>query len=349
VHDVGKLEVPAKLLNKPGKPTEEEWETLRQHPQAGADLTQPLAHWLGPYSVVAVQHHERYDGTGYPAGLRGHEISLGARIVGLADAFEVMTASRPYKRAMTRSVALQEVIRCAGTQFDPVVTRAFLAVSMPRLRRALGPASLVGQLPVIVTSPATSIPVLASGAARGASTAVATGIAGAAVVASGVAGVTATAPTSGANQHSNSTVQHAGSATQGHAAQAGAGMVQPEVGSDPANTVASVPSSRAPSPSAPPSPLSVTTVPAATPTADGGAHAVPPTRGSTIAHHLLPALPVASALPVAIPALTNPALPLDVLLPSALPTQLTDPIESVVNPPIAAVVSALPVLGFLGQ
>ena len=110
VHDVGKLEVPAKLLNKPGKPTQEEWETLRLHPQAGADLTEPLAHWLGPYSVVAVQHHERYDGTGYPAGLRGHEISLGARIVGLADAFEVMTASRPYKRAMTRSAALQEVI-----------------------------------------------------------------------------------------------------------------------------------------------------------------------------------------------------------------------------------------------
>jgi HD domain len=346
VHDVGKLEVPAKLLNKPGKPTEEEWETLRQHPQAGADLTQPLAHWLGPYSVVAVQHHERYDGTGYPAGLRGHEISLGARIVGLADAFEVMTASRPYKRAMTRSVALQEVIRCAGTQFDPVITRAFLAVSMPRLRRALGPASLVGQLPVIVTSPATSIPVLASGAARGAGTAVVTSIAGAAVVASGVAGVTATAPSSGANQHSNSTVQHAGSATQGSAAQAG-GTVQPEVGNDPATTVASVPSSSAPSPSATPSPLSVTTVPGATPTGDGGANAVPPTRGSTIAHHLLPALPATSALPI--PTHVFPPLPLDVSLPSALPTQLTDPIESVVNPPIAAVVSALPVLGFLGQ
>ncbi|HZV25330.1 MAG TPA: HD-GYP domain-containing protein [Acidothermaceae bacterium] len=352
VHDVGKLEVPAKLLNKPGKPTEEEWETLRLHPQAGADLTEPLAHWLGPYSVVALQHHERYDGTGYPAGLRGHEISLGARIVGLADAFEVMTASRPYKRAMTRSVALQEVITCAGTQFDPVVARAFLAVSMPRLRRALGPASLVGQLPVIVTSPATGIPVVASGAARAAGTAVVTSIAGAAVVAGGVAGVTATAPSSGPNQHSNSTAQHAGSASQGAAAHAGAGMAQPEVGDDPANAVTSVPSPSAPSssappPSAPPSPLSVSTVPAATPTADGGAGTAPPMRGSTIAHHLLPALPVASALPI--PALTNPPLALDVPLPSALPTELTEPIESVVSPPIAAVVSALPVLGFLGQ
>jgi hypothetical protein len=353
VHDVGKLEVPAKLLNKPGKPTEEEWETLRLHPQAGADLTQPLAHWLGPYAVVAVQHHERYDGTGYPAGLRGHEISLGARIVGLADAFEVMTASRPYKRAMTRSAALQEVIKCAGTQFDPVVARAFLAVSMPRLRRALGPASLVGQLPVIVTSPATSIPVLASGAARGASTAVVTSLAGVAVVAGGVAGVTATTPGSGADQRSNSTVQHTGPTSQGTAAQAGAGMVQPDVAKDSSNTVASVPSPAAASPTAAPqgaspSPLSVTTVPAATLTADGGANTTPPTRGNTVAHHLLPALPLTSPLPIP-PALTNPPLPLDVPLPSALPTQVTDPIESVVNPPIAAVVSALPVLGFLGQ
>jgi hypothetical protein len=354
VHDVGKLEVPAKLLNKPGKPTEEEWETLRLHPQAGADLTEPLAHWLGPYSVVAVQHHERYDGTGYPAGLRGHEISLGARIVGLADAFEVMTASRPYKRAMTRSAALQEVIKCAGSQFDPVVSRAFLAVSMPRLRRALGPASLVGQLPVIVTSPASSIPVLASGAARGASTAVATGLAGAAVVAGGVVGVTATAPSSGVSQHSNSTAQHAGSATQGAAAQARAGTVQPDVRNDPANVASSTPPPTAPSPTDPPpsalpSPLSVTTAPAATPTANGGARATQPTRDSTVAQHLLPALPATSPLPIPIPALTNPPLPLAVPLPTALPTELTDPIESVVNPPIAAVVSALPVLGFLGQ
>jgi hypothetical protein len=176
-----------------------------------------------------------------------------------------------------------------------------------------------------------------------------TSIAGAAVVAGGIAGVTATAPSSGANQHSTSTAQHAGSPSQGAAAQAGAGTVQPEVGNDPANTVASVPSPSAPLPSAPPSPLSVTTVPAATPTADGDAGTAPPTRGSTIAHHLLPPLPVASALPIPIPALTNPPLPLDVQLPSALPTQLTDPIESVVNPPIAAVVPALPVLGFLGQ
>lgn len=343
VHDVGKLEVPEKLLNKPGKPTENEWETLRKHPQAGADLTEPLSHWLGAHSVVAVQHHERFDGTGYPAGLRGHEISLGARIVGLADAFEVMTASRPYKRAMTRTAALQEVIRCAGTQFDPVVARAFLSVSMPRLRRALGPASLVGQLPVIVTSPATGLPVLASGVARGASTAVVTSIAGAAVVAGSVGGVTATPPGPAA-QHPTSTTQHAGSATQGTTARAGSGVAPPEVPGDSANDVAS-----APSPSAAPSPLAVSTVPAVTPTVDAGASTARPSRDATVPRRPVPALPIASALPIPIPALTDPPLPIDVPLPSAVPTELTGPIESVVTPPIAAVVSALPILRFLGQ
>jgi hypothetical protein len=341
VHDVGKLDVPEKLLNKPGKPTDEEWETLRQHPQAGADLTEPLAHWLGAYSVVAVQHHERFDGNGYPAGLRGHEISLGARIVGLADAFEVMTASRPYKRAMTRTAALQEVIRCAGTQFDPVVARAFLAVSMPRLRRALGPASLVGQLPVIVTSPATSLPALASGVARGASAAVVTGIAGAAVVSA--AGGTVTAAPDTAARHPNSTTQRAASATPSATARDGAAVAPAGVPNDPAKDAAV-----SPSPSVPSSPLSVTTLPAATPTAAQGTSTTP-SRGSTVAPEHLAALPIASALPIPIPALADPPLPIDVPLASALPTELTDPIESVVNPPIAAVVSALPILGFMGQ
>jgi hypothetical protein len=351
VHDVGKLEVPAKLLNKPGKPTDDEWETLRKHPQAGADLTAPLAGWLGAYAVVAVQHHERFDGTGYPAGLHGHEISLGARIVGLADAFEVMTASRPYKRAMTRTAALKEVIRCAGTQFDPVVARAFLAVSMPRLRRALGPASLVGQLPVIATSPATSIPALASGVARGAGGAVVTGIAGAAVIAGGVAGVTATAPSSGAHQHPSSTTPHPGTATPGTQVRAGRPQAQPNVRDNPAGTIAGTPSPSAPSPStlpastAPPSAAPANPPPA--PTADGSTSS-PPSRRGTAVHPTVPtpALPVAPALPIAIPAVAIPPLPIDV---PALPTAITDPIEALVAPPIAAVESALPITGLLGH
>ena len=181
IHDVGKLEVPAKLLRKPGRPTRAEWALLRLHPEVGARLVAPLAGWLGEYAAVVLQHHERYDGTGYPAGLRGDEISLGARIVSMTDAFEVMTAARPYKRAAPRAAALRELVRCSGTHFDPAVVRAMLAVSTPRLRRALGPASLIGQLPVIATAPGGGLASVAGAVARGAGVAVLGGVAGAVV------------------------------------------------------------------------------------------------------------------------------------------------------------------------
>jgi hypothetical protein len=192
IHDIGKLEVPAKLLRKPGKPTAEEWESLRLHPEVGARLAAPLAGWLGEHAAVVVQHHEHFDGSGYPAGLRGDEISLGARIVGLADAFEVMTAARPYKKAFSRATALREVVACSGTHFDPDVVRALLAVSTPRLRRALGPASWIGQLPVVGTAPAGGLPAVAGTVARGAGTVMLGGVASAVVVGSG-AGVSAAA------------------------------------------------------------------------------------------------------------------------------------------------------------
>ncbi len=185
IHDIGKLDVPARLLRKPAKPTASEWRRLRMHPEVGARLTAPLASWLGEYAKVVVQHHEHFDGSGYPAGLTGNEISLGARIVGLADAFEVMTAPRPYKRAFSRVQALREVIECSGTHFDPDVVRALLAVSTPRLRRALGPASWIGQIPVVGTAPGGGIPAVATSVARGAGTVMLGGVASA-VVAGGV-------------------------------------------------------------------------------------------------------------------------------------------------------------------
>jgi hypothetical protein len=188
IHDIGKLEVPGRLLRKPGKPTSQEWAALKVHPDVGARLAAPLNQWLGPCASVVVQHHERFDGTGYPAGLRGDDISIGARIVGLADAFEVMTAARPYKKAMSRTAALREVVKCSGTHFDPAVVRALLEVSTPRLRRALGPASWIGQLPVVATAPGAGIPSVVGGVARGAGTAVLTGITGAVVAGSLTAG-----------------------------------------------------------------------------------------------------------------------------------------------------------------
>ena len=149
VHDIGKLHVPHDVLNKPDAPDDEEWHQLRQHPIAGAMICSPLQEWLGPWWLAIEQHHERYDGGGYPYGLSGQEISLGARIVSVADSYEVMTAARPYKRAMSAYAARAELARCAGAQFDPVVVRAFLSISLGRLRWAAGPLSWLAQLPIL--------------------------------------------------------------------------------------------------------------------------------------------------------------------------------------------------------
>jgi hypothetical protein len=147
LHDVGKLEVPAAILNKPGKPDEEEWKVLHRHPEEGARLVAPLLPWLGEWGKAVAEHHERYDGTGYPHQLKGHEISLAARIVSVADVYEVMTSPRPYKRTMSIAAARQELTRVAGTQLDPAIVRAFLNISVGRLWRTIGFGAWIGQIP----------------------------------------------------------------------------------------------------------------------------------------------------------------------------------------------------------
>ena len=149
LHDVGKMTVHPDILNKVGKPTDEEWATLRQHPLEGSRLIAPLQAWLGEWALTVEQHHESFDGTGYPYGLAGNGISLGARIVAVADTFEVMTAVRSYKGASSPADARNELTRCAGTQFDPVVVRAFLNVSLGRLRWIIGPLSWLFDFPFI--------------------------------------------------------------------------------------------------------------------------------------------------------------------------------------------------------
>lgn len=149
VHDIGKLEVPRGILNKPGRPTVDEWRTLQKHPSHGADLIAPLAEWFGSWSQAVLHHHERYDGTGYPQGLTGDQISLGGRILAVTDAFEVMTAPRPYRRPVDAQAARAELARQAGTHFDPTVVRHFLAIGLPELRRSMGALSWLGQLPFI--------------------------------------------------------------------------------------------------------------------------------------------------------------------------------------------------------
>jgi hypothetical protein len=138
VHDIGKLSVPASVLNKAGRPTDEEWDLLRRHPEVGGELVEPLAPWLGEWRFAASQHHERWDGKGYPAGLAGSSISLAGRIVAVADAYDVITSSRSYKKPMSPEAARAELVRCSGTQFDPAVVRAFLNVSVRKTSYTVG-------------------------------------------------------------------------------------------------------------------------------------------------------------------------------------------------------------------
>jgi hypothetical protein len=149
LHDIGKLHVPGRILNKPGKPDAAEWKRLAAHPVEGAALAAPLLPWLGRWAGTIEQHHERFDGNGYPARLAGDEIGLGARVVAVADSFEVMTAARAYKKPMTVTAARRELARCAGSQFDPSIVRSFLNISIGRLWWTVGPASWVAVVPVL--------------------------------------------------------------------------------------------------------------------------------------------------------------------------------------------------------
>ncbi len=149
LHDVGKLSVHPATLNKESKLDDAEWEEIRAHPLEGRRLIAPLASWLGPWSLTIEQHHENYDGSGYPFGLAGEELSLGGRIVSVADAFEVMTAGRSYKKPMSAVAAREELTRCAGSQFDPAIVRAFLNVSIGRLRWTIGPVSWLADVPIL--------------------------------------------------------------------------------------------------------------------------------------------------------------------------------------------------------
>jgi uncharacterized membrane protein YgcG len=151
LHDIGKLRVPVAVLNKPGKPDEDEWAALKAHPVHGADIAGALLPWLGEWGHVIVEHHERWDGTGYPNGLAGREIHLGSRIVSVADAYDVMTSARAYKRPVSRAAAYEELIRFSGTQFDPAAVRAMVSVSAPRLRRAQGVLAWLANVPLVAT------------------------------------------------------------------------------------------------------------------------------------------------------------------------------------------------------
>ena len=149
LHDLGKVAVPAAVLNKPGALDADEWDLIRQHPARGAVLAGPLLEWLGEWGAAIEQHHERFDGRGYPYGRAGHDIALSGRIVAVADSFEVMTAARSYKRPMSVRTARRELAAVAGTQLDPACVRAFLGAGLPRVLWAVGPLALLLNLPFL--------------------------------------------------------------------------------------------------------------------------------------------------------------------------------------------------------
>jgi putative nucleotidyltransferase with HDIG domain len=149
LHDVGKIDVPGAILNKPEGLDEDEWAVMAGHPGTGAVRVAALRPWLGNAVVAVHGHHERWDGTGYPNRVRAEDLPLSTRIVAVADAVETMTAARAYKAPMTMVEARAEVRACAGGQFDPVVVRAFLGVSVPRLWQVAGPVAWLAQVPLL--------------------------------------------------------------------------------------------------------------------------------------------------------------------------------------------------------
>jgi len=127
LHDVGKIGVPDAILRKPGPLTPEEWVEMRKHPELGRRILAGIRFLDGAVPIVYC-HQERYDGTGYPRGLKGDQIPLGARIFAVVDTLDAMTMNRPYRKALPYDRARQEVIQFAGVQFDPRVVDAFLQV-----------------------------------------------------------------------------------------------------------------------------------------------------------------------------------------------------------------------------
>ena len=127
LHDVGKIGIPDHILHKPGRLTEEEYETMRCHPSLGVEIVSPVGALAGALPAIK-HHHERFDGNGYPEGLGGEDIPLVARVVAVADAFDVMCRDRPYGYGVSHEAALQEIEGNAGTQFDPKVVAALRQV-----------------------------------------------------------------------------------------------------------------------------------------------------------------------------------------------------------------------------
>lgn len=132
LHDIGKVGIPDAILNKPGKLTPEEYDLMKKHPEYGWAVLHQIP-GMERASLLILHHHESYDGTGYPTGLKGEEIPVGSRIVSVIDAFDAMVSSRPYREGLPFEEAERRLLAASGTQFDPSVVRIFTPLARAEL------------------------------------------------------------------------------------------------------------------------------------------------------------------------------------------------------------------------
>jgi putative nucleotidyltransferase with HDIG domain len=133
LHDIGKLKIPDSILFKPARLNEDEWQVMRRHAEYGYQFLSNIEFLKGAADIVYA-HHEKYDGSGYPRGLRGEQIPFGARVFAIVDAVDAMIYKRPYNKPISFQEAADEIRRCAGTQFDPALvegTLVYLADHLP--------------------------------------------------------------------------------------------------------------------------------------------------------------------------------------------------------------------------
>jgi HD-GYP domain-containing protein (c-di-GMP phosphodiesterase class II) len=135
LHDIGKIGIPDAILHKPGPLSEHEWAVMRRHPEYARNLLEPIE-FLRPALDIPYCHHERWDGSGYPCGLKGDEIPLAARIFAVVDVWDALTSNRPYRGAWSNEQVRAYISSHAGRLFDPAVVRAFLAMTESERRPA---------------------------------------------------------------------------------------------------------------------------------------------------------------------------------------------------------------------
>lgn len=157
LHDIGKLRVSSEILTRDSKPNEADLAIIQGHPGHSADLMRSLFDWLGDSFGAATEHHEKWDGSGYPLQLAREEISLAGRITAVADAFDVMTASNSYRSSLSVADAKSELMACSGSHFDPAVVRAFINLSMAR--RWVRPLAWIVELPGLATNALGAAPI----------------------------------------------------------------------------------------------------------------------------------------------------------------------------------------------